>query len=139
MRPFLASKRKLLDLLVLVVLASAVWFLRDYESALLFSFGFIWNWVAGQDLTQYMEGKSYRYTMLRFVINVQTLILSPGFIQSSPLGIRIILRSLPAGVFWALVIWFQDSELPLWPAFLGSLVYELSQWEIIFARKGPSA
>ncbi len=57
MRPFLTSKRKLLDLIVLVVLAGILWFLQGYEPALLFSFGFIWNWVASQDLSEHMEGR----------------------------------------------------------------------------------
>jgi hypothetical protein len=135
MRPFLTSKRKLLDLIVLVVLATILWFLQGFEPALLFSFGFIWNWVASQDLSQHMEGRSYRYTMLRFVLNAQTQIVSPGFIQSSPEFVKMILRSLPAGIFWSLVIWFQDSELPIWATFLGSFAFELSQWDILFRKK----
>jgi hypothetical protein len=135
MRPFLTSKRKFLDLIVLVVLAAILGFLLGLEPALLFSFGFIWNWVASQDLSQHMEGRSYRYTMLRFVLNVQSQIVSPGFIKRSPEFVKMILRSLPAGLFWSLVIWFQDSDLPIWATFLGSFVFELSQWEVMFRKK----
>jgi hypothetical protein len=135
MRPFLTSKRKLLDLAVLFVLASVMWFLNGLELAFLFTFGFIWNWVGSQDLSRHMEGKSYRYTMLRFVLNTQAMIQSPSFIRRLPEFIKIILRSLPAGIFWSFVIWFQESDLPVWPTFAGSLAFELSQWEVLFRRK----
>lgn len=135
MRPFLTSKRKLLDLVVLLLLASVVWFLQGYETAFLFSFGFIWNWVASQDLSGHMEGRSYRYTMLKFVLTVQSIIVSPAFIRRSPEFVRVILRSLPAGIFWSLVIWFQDSDLPIWATFLGSFLFEISQWEVLFRKK----
>lgn len=138
MRPLLTSKRKLIDLAVLMMVSPVVWFMSGTEAAVLFSFGFLWNWVASQDLTQYMEGKSYRYTMLRFVLNSHTLILSPGFIQRSPEFVKLILRSLPAGIFWSAVIWFFDSELPYWATFLGSFTFEISQWEILFRRKEMS-
>ena len=135
MRPILTSKRKLLDLVVVLILAAVVWLIQGIEPALLFAFGFVWNWVASQDLSQYMEGRSYRYTMLKFVLNLQALIVSPGFIKRSPEFVKLILRSLPAGIFWSMVIWFQDSDLPIWATFLGSLSFELSQWEIFFRKK----
>lgn len=135
MRPVLTSKRKLLDLVVVFILATVMWLLQGLEPALLLAFGFVWNWVASQDLSQYMEGRSYRYTMLKFVLNLQALIQSPGFIKRSPEFIKLILRSLPAGIFWSAVIWFQDSDLPIWATFLGSFSFELSQWEIFFRKK----
>lgn len=138
MRPFLTSRRKLLDLLVLAILASLLGFLQGHEVALLFTFGFLWNWVASQDLTQYMEGRSYRFTMLRFVLNLQTVILSPAFIRNLPEIAKVFIRSLPAGLFWSLVIWVQESDLPMWATFLGSFVFEISQWEILFKKKDVS-
>ena len=95
MRPFLTSKRKLIDLIVVVVLGAVIWPLLGMEAAFLFYFGFIWNWVASQDLTQYMSGKSYRFTMLKFVINTHALILSPSLIKSSPEIIKAFIRALP--------------------------------------------
>lgn len=138
MRPFLTSRRKLLDLAVMVVLAGVVWFLQGYETALLFCFGFLWNWVASQDLSQYMEGRSYRFTMLRFVLNLQSLILSVPYIRELPDSMKLFFRSLPAGLFWSAIIWLQDSELPLWATFLGSFSFELSQWEVLFKKKDVS-
>ena len=138
MRPFLTSRRKLVDLLVLMVLAGVVWFFSGYETTFLFSFGFLWNWVASQDLTQYMEGRSYRYTMLRFVLNLQTLILSPPFVRKLPETVKLFIRSLPAGLFWSVIIYLQDSDLPMWATFLGSFVFEVSQWEILFRKKEVS-
>lgn len=135
MRPILTSKRKLLDLLVVFILAIVMWLLQGIEPALLLTFGFVWNWAASQDLSQYMEGRSYRYTMLKFVLNLQALIQSPAFIKQSPEFVKLILRSLPAGIFWSAVIWFQDSDLPIWATFLGSFSFELSQWEILFRKK----
>ncbi len=138
MRPLLTSKRKLLDLLVVVILAAVIWLLQGLETAWLFTFGFVWNWVASQDLSQYMEGRSYRYTMLKFVLNLHALIQSPGFIKRSPEFVKLILRSLPAGIFWSAVIWFQDSDLPIWATFLGSFAFEISQWEVLFRKKDPA-
>ncbi len=137
MRPFLTSKRKLIDLVVISVLIAILWPTLGVEAALLFGSGFIWNWAASQDLSQYMAGKSYRFTMLRLVLNLQSLIQSPPFIQTPPEFIKLILRSLPAGLFWWAVIWFQDSDLPIWATFAGSLVFELSQWEIFYRKKEP--
>ncbi len=138
MRPFLTTKRKLLDLVVVAVLAITVGFLQGFETAILFAFGFIWNWAASQDLTGMMEGKNYRFTMLKFVQNLYTLIVSPSFIRRSPEIVKMVLRSLPAGIFWWAVIWFQASELPVWATFLGSLAFEISQWEVFFRKKEMS-
>lgn len=135
MRPFLTSRRKLLDLAVLLILASVLGFLQGYETAALFSFGFLWNWVASNDLNQYMEGRRYRYTMLRFVLNLQSMILAPSFIKNLPEFVKVFIRSLPAGIFWSAVILVQESDLPLWAVFLGSFVFEISQWEVLFKKK----
>ena len=139
MRPFLTSKRKLLDLLILSIFVVVLWFIQSAEVAVLFAAGFIWNWVSYQDLTQHMEGRNYKYTTLRFVINVQTMIVSLGPLKKAPEPVKVLLRCLPAGLFWWAVIWFLDSDLPPWPVFLGSLIFELSQWEVLFRKKeaGP--
>ena len=138
MRPFLTSKRKLVDLIVVIALGAVIWPLLGMETAILFCFGFIWNWVASQDLSQYMQGKSYRFTTLKLVMNVQSMILSPSFIRNLPELVKATIRSLPAGIFWLTVIWFLDSDLPLWATFAGSLVFELSQWEVLFRKKEAS-
>ncbi len=138
MRPFLTSKRKLIDLIVVVALAGVIWPLLGMEAAFLFCFGFIWNWVASQDLAEYMSGKSYRFTTLKFVVNIQTMILSKPFIKSLPEILKAIIRSLPAGIFWWAVIWFLESDLPAWATFAGSLVFEFSQWEVLFRKKEAS-
>jgi hypothetical protein len=101
----------------------------------MFSSGFIWNWVGSQDLTQFMEGRNYKYTTLRMVLNLQSFIVSVGPLKRAPEFAKVILRCLPAGLFWWGLIWFFDSELPMWPAFLGSVCYELSQWEVLFRKK----
>ncbi len=135
MRPFLTSRRKLLDLGILLVVAVGMGFIKGLEEALLLSFGFLWNWVASQDLSQYMEGRSYRFTMLRFVLNLQALILSPTLIRGLPELVKVFVRSLPAGLFWSAIIWLQDSDLPMWGTFLGSFIFEISQWEVLFKKK----
>ncbi len=135
MRPFLATKRKLLDLIVLLILGIAVFFLQGFDATFLFSFGFIWNWSASQDLSRLMEGKSYQYTMLKLVLSSQALIVSPAFVQRSPEIVKLILRSLPAGLFWWGVMWFMGSELPFWATFMGSFAFEISQWEVLFRKQ----
>ena len=135
MRPFLTSKRKLLDLVILLLFVAVLWFLHSAEVAMLFAAGFIWNWVSSQDLTQLMEGRNYKFTTLRFVLNVQSAIVSWGPLKKAPEFVKFFLRCLPAGLFWWAIIWFLDSDLPPWAAFLGSFAFELSQWEVLFRKK----
>src|SRR5690349_7173759 len=106
MMPFLTSKRRLLDLIVLILVAGVLWFIQSGEIAVLFASGFIWNWVSAQDLSQHKEGRNYKYTTLRFVLNVQTSIVSWGPLKKAPVPVKFLLRCLPAGLFWSAVIWF---------------------------------
>lgn len=118
-------KHKHFDFVILLIIDIAVVFTLGFEAAVLFSLGFVWNWVGSQDLQHFFEHKRYRFSTLKTVYNFQHLIQKP--FPGAPQTLKIILRSLPAGIFWNAVIWFFESSLPGWIIFLGSLSLELSQ------------
>lgn len=134
MKPFLTTRRRLVDLLILFVLDLGLYFLwQDLSLVVLFSFGFIWNWVAAQDLHMLFENKRYRYSMVRLVINLQTMFLN--LVVRAPAWVKWVVQILPAGIFWTMVILFNDSSMPWWATFLGSLVFEIIQLESKLIQK----
>lgn len=135
--PFLTTKRKMFDLLILLIIDVALYIIwNSVEVVTLFSFGFIWNWVASQDLTPLLEKRRYRFSMVKLVINLQSLILKP--LSNFPLVLQRLAACLPAGLFWWLVIYFNDSHMPWWATFLGSATYELTLLESYYAKKQES-
>lgn len=133
MMNFIPPKRKLLELLVLVVLALIFYFIYpSFEAITLFVFGFIWNWAASNDLSMMLDNNRYRMSMLKLVSNLQTLILRPfGW---APDLVKRFIRILPAGLFWLMVIFINDSVMPWWAPFVGSFAFELLQLEINFIK-----
>lgn len=132
--PFLTSKRKLVDVLILGLLMVAGFFLGfDLALLSLFSFGFIWNWVASQELENLMTHKRYRFSMVKVVKALNTSVETG--LRNFPSVVRILARCLPAGTFWLLVIFFNDSEMPWWATYLGSLAFEIVQLERLSIRK----
>ncbi len=116
-------KGKNVDLVILLILVVGIYLLLGMDQAALFSLGFIWNWVGSHNLEPYFEHRRYRFSTLKTVHNLQSLILKP--FPKAPLLIKMLLKSLPAGLFWGCVILFFDSELPLILVFAGSLTLEL--------------
>lgn len=121
---FLSSKRRLLDLPILLLIVILITLALDGASAALFAVGFIWNWVATQDLDPLFMNRRSKFSMLRMVINLQTMILKP--FAKAPEIVKLILKCLPAGIFWFGVIYLNDSKMPWYMTFLGSLVFELT-------------
>lgn len=134
MKPFLIPKRKFIDLIVLIIIDIVFYFLwSSFNVVMLFSLGYIWNWVASQDLSLLFENRRYRFSMLKVVTNLQSLVLKP--FQKFPVWTHVIPKSVPAGLFWFLVIYFNDAEMPWWMTFIGSLTYEVSQLDAFFTKK----
>lgn len=128
--PFLTPKRKLLDLLVLGISDLVIYFIwGSWEVVALFSLGFIWNWVASQDLDALFENRRYRFSMVKLVKNLQQMILTP--LQNAPRFLSWLAACLPAGIFWGMVIYVNDALMPWWATFLGSAGYQLLQLEMI--------
>ncbi len=124
MNGFLLSKRKTFELLLLVLFDIVFYFLwRSADFVILFSFGYVWNWVGSQQDTLTFEGKKYRYSTLKTVLNLQGLVVKP--IQKAPAFVKMLARILPAGLFWWGVIVFNGSQMPWWAVFIGSLTLEL--------------
>lgn len=136
MKGFFISKRKFAELVVLLVL-DAIFFLiwNSWDFVILFSLGFVWNWVAAQEQEIVLPNtRRYRFSTLKTVFNLQNLILKP--LGKMPEAVKFFARILPAGTFWAAVILFNQSEMPWWAVFMGSFFLELIQLEKkIFATK----
>lgn len=134
MKHFLTSKRKFFDLLILLLLNVVLYFLWSSPDILvLFNLGFIWNWVASQDMSAFFDHKRYRFSMLKLVFNLQSLFLKP--FGKFPNGVKRIVGILPIGIFWGLVIIFNNSRMPWWATFLGSATFELIQIELNSIKK----
>lgn len=129
MSSFLIPRRKVIELFILPVFLGVMYFIwPTVEVMSLFAFGYIWNWAASNDLGALFENRRYRMSMLKLVVNLQNLILKP--FQKAPELVKRFLKVLPAGIFWTLVIIFNESQMPWWATFCGSLVFELLQLEI---------
>ncbi len=134
MKPFLTEKRRMIELLALVGMDAVLYLVwSSWPLVCLFSFGFIWNWTAAQDLTSLLSNPRYRFSMVRFVGNVHVIILKP--IAHLPAWTHFFARLLPAGIFWWMVVMINDSDMPWWITFVGSLCFELIQIEILPFRK----
>jgi hypothetical protein len=134
MKPFLTSKRKLLELGVLPLLCLVLYLaLGEAEVIALFVIGFVWNWVASHDLDLMLGNRRYRYSLVQLVKSAQEWPRQK--LGEVPAAVVFILKLLPAGTFWFLVILFNDSVMPWWATFLGSLCFELTQVDLIVWRK----
>lgn len=134
MKPILPSKRKLLDLVILLVLDLVCYLLwGSLEFVVLFTLGYIWNWVTSQNLDVLFENRRFKFSTLSIIISFQNLFLKP--LQRFPFWIQWIGRLFPAGIFWSMVIIFNDASMPWWGTFVGSLVFELAQLEIKMFKK----
>lgn len=137
MTTFIPPKRKIFELLALPVFLGIFYFVYPkIEGVTLFAFGYIWNWSASNDLSVLFQNKRYRMSMLKTVVNLQNLILKPfGW---APVIVQKIVKILPAGIFWALVIFINESDMPWWATFVGSAVFEILQIEIGVFKKQHS-
>lgn len=124
MNGFLVSKRKTLELGILILLDIVFYILWDsFDFVILFSLGFVWNWVASQEQSIILDNnRRYRFSTLKTVFNLQKLFLKP--LTRMPKFVHFIARILPAGLFWSAVILFNESPMPWWAVFLGSLTVE---------------
>lgn len=134
MKPFAPPKKKLIELLIMMVLAGVFYLIYpEMDAIVLFLFGFIWNWSASNELSDLFSNKRYRMSLLRTVVNLQSLILKP--FSKAPEWSKRVLNILPAGIFWGLVIYLNDSHMPWWSTFIGSAAFEIMQIELKFIRK----
>jgi hypothetical protein len=118
-------KRKLAELLIMLFFNVVIFVLWDsWDFVILFTLGFVWNWVASQESSLLLENtKRHRFTILKTVFILQTLFLKP--LKNMPDFFKFLARLLPAGLFWGAVILFNQSHMPWWAVFLGSLTAEL--------------
>ncbi len=122
---FSIPKRKIFEVGFLIFFNIISYFLwKSWDFIVLFSFGFIWNWVAAQEgEVSYGNTRRYRFSTLKTVFNLQNLFLRP--VRHLPLPFLMLVKILPAGLFWSAVILFNESDMPYWAVFLGSLAFEL--------------
>lgn len=128
------GRRKLQEFLIICVISSIhFFFFSNFEQLTLFVFGYIWNWASSSHQELLIENQRYRYSLIRTVISFQKIILTP--FKKTPEMIRRIIKALPAGLFWLLVIYINNSTMPWWAPFLGSLCFEIIDFEFDFLEK----
>ena len=127
-------KRKLIELVIMLFLTIGFYFIHsDTDALILFIFGFIWNWSASHDFADVPDKGRNRMSMLKLVINLQGLVLRP--FAKAPQIVKRILKVIPAGIFWYLVVFLNNSDMPWWATFIGSIAFELLQIEMDFANR----
>jgi hypothetical protein len=130
---FAPPKRKLFELIALPFFSAILYFIYpNFDAIVLFIFGFVWNWSASNELEGIFQNKRYKMSMLKMVVSLQNLFLRP--FQWAPIFLKKIIIVLPAGLFWTLVILMNQSEMPWWATFVGSIVFELLQLELKVIR-----
>lgn len=126
-------RRKYFELLIMIIASGFFYFfIPKFEALTLFYFGFIWNWSNSIELDPIYDNPRYRFSMLRTVINFQKLILKP--FSRAPEGIKKLISVIPAGLFWWLVIFINDSTMPWWTTFVGSICFELMNLQMNFSK-----
>ncbi|HXH30008.1 MAG TPA: hypothetical protein VNJ01_04280 [Bacteriovoracaceae bacterium] len=134
MKPFLTSRMKTIEISLLLLLGALFYLIYpSLEAVSLFSFGYIWNWAGSQDLGPILENHRYRFSMLKLVTNLQVLIQKP--FQKAPQLLQGAVRIFPAGIFWLMVIYFNESSMPWWSTFVGSLCFEVLDYLWLLKRK----
>jgi hypothetical protein len=126
---FVPPGRKLVELLVSLGIAGIIYlFYPNLDAVILFISGFVWNWSASIDPGPLFENRRYRFSMLSTVIALQRFVLKP--FVGAPELLRRLICLFPAGTFWWIVVIINDSTMPWWFTFLGSLTFEVSQIEL---------
>jgi hypothetical protein len=126
-------RKKMLEIFFMLIF-SGVYFVvyPKWEGLTLFLFGFIWNWAASIPLDPLFENRRYRFSMLKTVHNFQSFILRP--VREAAQIVKSIVAILPAGCFWWFVIYINESDMPWWSTFIGSLFHETLQYLINLPR-----
>ena len=128
------SKRKKIEFFLLPIFLGVLYFFTsNIDAVVLFTFGYIWNWVCSIELDEMYSEKRYKFSLLRLVLTVQQTFLKP--FNKFPEILKRVIRIFPAGVFWFLILFIYDSQMPIWAPFLGSLVFELTSLEVLVVSK----
>lgn len=135
MKPFMADRRKMIELLPLpILLACIIVFYPRPSVSILFAFGYIWNWTVSQSLLYVQENTRYKFSTLKLVKNIHQLILKP-FERIKFKWISKIISLLPAGLFWGLIAHSLGSDIEWWMCFFGSISYEIV--DLVFNKVRP--
>ena len=127
MKISLPERRKMIELGFLIIPSLILYFVfNGIEIMVLFILGYVWNWTASQNLP-ITESRKYRFSLLRMVHTLNIVVQKP--FKNLPQITKLIPKILPAGLFWMLMILFSESHIPWWPPFLGSFIFELTQFE----------
>lgn len=131
---FSPPKKKMYELAGVIALAGIFYLIfPNVDAVILFSFGYIWNWTASNDVDAILQNRRYRLSSLKMVVWLQSAFLKP--FAWAPEILKRFVRVLPAGCFWSLVIFVNESSMPWWATFVGSLVFEILQFEIGLFKK----
>lgn len=135
MKPFMADRRKMIELLPLpILLACIIVFYPRSSVCILFAFGYIWNWTVSQSLLYVQENTKYKFSTLKLVKNIHQLVLKP-FEKIKFKWVSKIISLLPAGLFWGLIAHSLGSDIEWWMCFFGSISYEIV--DLVFNKVRP--
>lgn len=120
------SKKKIFEIFIMIIISGIIYLIYPhFEASALFCSGFVWNWAVSIEHGDLLQTRKYRFSFLRTIILIQNLFLKP--FKNSPEFLIKIISLLPAGFFWNLLFIINESEMPWWSTFLGSVSFEMLQ------------
>lgn len=133
MKTLIPKSKLVLELFVLSIFLFLIYFLTNrLDIVTLFTLGFVWNWSVAVQNDTFSVLKHHKFSMMNTIRRIHEFFLK--VFKRSPELIYRLASILPAGLFWSLVIHFNESQMPWWATFLGSLVYEILQIQNFFLK-----
>jgi len=133
MTMLIPKSKVVLELFVLSTFLFLIHFLTNrLDVVILFTFGFVWNWSVSIQNNTFSVLKHHKFSMMNTIRWIHEFFLK--VFKRSPELIYRLASIVPAGLFWSLVIHFNESQMPWWATFLGSLVYEILQIQDLFLK-----
>jgi len=133
MKTLIPKSKLVLELFVLSIFLFLIYFLTNrLDIVTLFTLGFVWNWSVAVQNNTFSVLKHHKFSMMNTIRRIHEFFLK--VFKRSPELINRLASILPAGLFWSLVIHFNESQMPWWATFLGSLLYEILQIQNFFLK-----
>jgi hypothetical protein len=133
MKILIPKSKLLLELFVLSTFLFLIYFLTNrLDIITLFTFGFVWNWSVASQNDSSSVIKHHKFSMMHTIRRIHEF--SIRIFKNFPELVLRLASILPAGLFWSLVIHFNESQMPWWATFLGSFLYEILQIQNLFLK-----
>jgi hypothetical protein len=133
MKILIPKSKLVLEFFVLLAFLFLIYFLTNrLDIVTLFTLGFVWNWSVASQNDSSTVIKHHKFSMMHTILRIHEFFLK--IFKRSPELVYRLAGILPAGFFWSLVIYFNESQMPWWATFLGSLVFESLQIQNLFLK-----